>query len=600
MLKRLTLLKLLIIFYLFNLEAQGKYSNILFTTNGNDLFLPLIENNLKKLQTSDENLPLIGNLTYLERILSNRNLEVEIRKAILYYDNEIFFSPNSKSDSIRSSISKLLVKNDYFLEIKFAETKNIIEIQFYLFEIIQSVLNNQSFPIVDISNPISVSSISINASIDDLSKLNNLIERGVKKVFPMANYNPVAIIGIKNYDAEEEHVQKLNSQLVIHGDFSYDLDDSKNELIYFWEQIFFDKSPLETSKNSLSFSTDGSKCIIDCNRPGIFYLSLTVSDNIETSNKDTIKIIVSDTPKIKLSDNTIFSRKILGLFGNSKKDTLVSSVAIFTSNFKNVDPQNIKIRIHKEKIDTFSLLKKSYLSIGSGETRWYFNLPIGLYNYKHRKIEEGIETSFFYSRKMKDKKLYVLWKKGNLVSNEEVLTIKNRRIFPFSIGVEYVYSKYENFFFDSTKLDSDTSTTIFNAMGLSLSVNITSKIQAEMVTYANISSNDLESRFNFESIFSHYTLRLGTMPDFFNKKNSLNVLGFYYSRLKYEDISFLEDDFTDIIEYGIYAKIMCPILPDLFINFYTHYPLENFLNDYEKESVNLDRYRIGLTYFLSF
>lgn len=217
--------------------------------------------NLNSLLRNDENALLLED-TYF-KIKEEKNINYDLL---------------SEHKQLDSNVITKLLKHDYFLFVSNNVLENYIEVQFELFSEKEQGINSRSIDfIVSFSN----------------RNIKNIIENNVKSLFDDCNYYPTILRKINGANsAIDTIVSSTIDTLKIDYSLSYDKDNRKEDLRYYWRQLPIDETGY--IPNSLSMTQDSTINFFYGIANGIYKIEVELTDPTNRKTKDVFFIKVID------------------------------------------------------------------------------------------------------------------------------------------------------------------------------------------------------------------------------------------------------------------------------------------------------------------
>lgn len=290
-------------------NLNGSKKIIIYSQNS-DILLPMIQNELSKLNFHDLEKGIDSTYKYFDKVNNLNeylsNIEVQFKVNGLYevtnVNNDGTTINYSESEKLfLDSINSRIKENDYFLYIRSNVIGSNIEFQFHL---IKPKEITNSVPLSLIENRSKIVNFIISVDKDDESII---IRNNLKKLFEGSNTIPKSRLfmdGNEIFDGDRIEVP-IGTTIKLDGRFATDNDD--DEITYLWKNI---KSDFELSPRYIFRENSGIQ-EITISEPDYYYA-------IEFSIYDK----VNESKPIKLVIIPIFSPE----FGYEYLDTIVSHI----------------------------------------------------------------------------------------------------------------------------------------------------------------------------------------------------------------------------------------------------------------------------------
>ena len=479
---------------------------------GNDFMIPYIEQKLKNLRYANEDKRLYDSVVSLNIITRQTNIQSSIITSLI--NNRIISSPIAEADIQKDpnlNYVKFMQAYDETLLIKINTFNNLIEFQFTLFQRVQGGSGihyaNSSSVFVNPDKP--------HYQTDIINTLN--------QVFEKASSKPLSSI-VSNKTKTADNIYFLTSEDTLVLEPIIDDGSPEDDRIYFWNQNFKDsvRANVEVSKKDQKFKNL---------KPGSYKLSFKVSNGINYSTTDTVRLVVYVKPSLKIDrlqgkflfeagmDHLIIQEYLLGY---KHIDGFVSYTArINQKEFAGIVP-DLYIKIADKKGETY--VEKQYAFSAASPN----SMPVN--DDAHKIIDDiNFMNNSFKAIGSNKYTISFMAKNANMQSIEQKrdLDIFQRR------AVSLVYdavisplSKYRNRLFDSW----------FNiALGLDLRMNKFLFISALVGTDASNKS--------FSHLYTNFIANL-TIPGskfeggpaiFIGSDNSTISLGFKISYILFQN-----------------------------------------------------------------
>lgn len=287
--------------------AQAKKKIIVYTDDNPHMF-PFIEKTLIGLKHTNERL-IFSKVINLTRIIENEIDEQITTESQGLLSKESFLSKDIPI-SERLVLAKRISEFDYFLKINILTIGEVIEFQFFLYNILekQEKDNAGSSDFIlrianDVQNPSEMESFFINPKAENYEEK---IRLNISKLFPSSNHLPVAKLTANGLVNPENIYLSVNDTLFLSASFSSDKDSKNESFQYNWNQIDYYNRNFVPDSLRLPIKNGREKQEIPLIKTGSYLISLSINDGIGESKKIYIRIHVLYPPVILLTDSRKF------------------------------------------------------------------------------------------------------------------------------------------------------------------------------------------------------------------------------------------------------------------------------------------------------
>ncbi|MBI5215741.1 MAG: hypothetical protein HY960_08305 [Ignavibacteriae bacterium] len=327
--------------FLFPTIFWGNEKVLAFYMEKNVFLLPYIESQLQSLRLANDTTKLFKKIINLNRYQDEISDQVTMRSVIDFYAGKTqYLDLSEKAKKEHENINKELKSYNSFLNIKVNQLNDLLEYQFFLYEVLPTD-NKSELRVKSIRQPLQSKSIFINPSSP---KYLSDIQNALKQLFPESDSRPIAVISLKGLPTVSNNVYffGVGDTVNIEASNSIDFDTPRENLQFFWRQINDSGGvnvPLDVLVPIDPHSIEQHFVV---HKKVKYKLGLKIFDGVNESDEETIYIQSIDKPLIYIypQDYNFFKRNsIIQLFENDSTISSFSEELLFSTSSEFDNPK---------------------------------------------------------------------------------------------------------------------------------------------------------------------------------------------------------------------------------------------------------------------